>query len=89
MVEDAVLKLEEALSINPKRHDAMWCLANAYTTTALLIPDIEEAKPFFDKAAHFFQQAVDEVIISFVTNDYLFAFGICCDCFPPSFVGTL
>ncbi|CAO2827624.1 unnamed protein product [Amaranthus hypochondriacus] len=60
MLSDAVLKLEEALSINPKRHDAMWCLANAYTTTALLIPDIEEAKPFFDKAAHFFQQAVDE-----------------------------
>lgn len=60
MLEDAVTKLEEALEINPKKHDAMWCLANAHTTHAFMVPNIDEAKPYFDKAAGYFQQAVDE-----------------------------
>lgn len=59
---DAVSKLEEALTINPKKHDAMWCLANAFTTKAFMIPDMEEAKPFFHQAAEYFQQAVEEVL---------------------------
>lgn len=60
MLIDATSKLEEALVINPKKHDAMWCLANAYTTHAFMIPEIEDAKPYFEKAADFFQQAADE-----------------------------
>lgn len=60
-IEDAVEKLEEALEINPKKHDAMWCLANAHTTHAFMVPDMDEAKPYFEKAADYFQQAVDEV----------------------------
>lgn len=60
MLSDAVSKLEEALTINPKKHDAMWCLANAFTTKAFMIPDMEEAKPFFHQAAEYFQQAVEE-----------------------------
>jgi len=58
---EAISKLEEALTINPNKHDAMWCLANAYTTQAFMIPDLEEAKVYFQKAAEYFQQAVDEV----------------------------
>ncbi|CAO2831141.1 unnamed protein product [Amaranthus hypochondriacus] len=60
MLSDAVVKLKEALEINPKRHDAMWCLGNAYTTTAFMTPDMEQAKPYFDMAADYFQQAVEE-----------------------------
>lgn len=60
MLIDAVSKLEEALMINPKKHDTMWCLANAYTTQAFMMPDFEEAKTFFQKAADYFQQAVEE-----------------------------
>lgn len=47
--------------VNPKKHDTLWCLGNAHTSQAFLIPDQEEAKGYFDKAAEYFQQAVDEV----------------------------
>lgn len=58
---ESVSKLEEALLINPKKHDALWCLGNANTSYAFLTPDQDEAKTYFDKSALFFQQAVDEV----------------------------
>lgn len=60
MLTEAISKLEEALTINPNKHDAMWCMANAYTTQAFMIPDLEEAKIYFQKAADYFQQAVEE-----------------------------
>lgn len=47
--------------MNPKKHDTLWCLGNAHTAQAFLIPDQGEAKVYFDKAAHYFRQAVDEV----------------------------
>lgn len=47
--------------INPKKHDTLWCLGNAHTSQAFLIPDLEEAKVYFDKAAEYFQLAVEEV----------------------------
>lgn len=47
--------------VNPKKHDTLWCLANAHTSHAFLTPEQDEAKGYFDKAAFYFQQAVDEV----------------------------
>ncbi|QCD93221.1 mitochondrial import receptor subunit TOM20-like [Vigna unguiculata] len=60
MTQEAISKLEEALEVNPKKHDTLWCLGNAHTSMAFLNPDQEEAKVYFDKAAQYFRQAVDE-----------------------------
>ncbi|KAJ4888275.1 Mitochondrial import receptor subunit TOM20-3 [Raphanus sativus] len=59
-VQEAITKLEEALLIDPKKHAAMWCLGNAYTTLAFWTPEETEAKHIFDLAALLFQTAVDE-----------------------------
>uniref|UniRef100_A0A7N0V7M6 Mitochondrial import receptor subunit TOM20 n=1 Tax=Kalanchoe fedtschenkoi TaxID=63787 RepID=A0A7N0V7M6_KALFE len=60
MIRDAISKLDEALMVNPKKHETLWCLGNAHTSNAFLTPDESEAKEYFDKAEYFFQLAVDE-----------------------------
>ncbi|VVB14223.1 unnamed protein product [Arabis nemorensis] len=60
MIQDAIAKLEEALLIEPRKHEAIWCIGNAYTSCAFLTPDEAEAGHNFDLATQFFQQAVDE-----------------------------
>ncbi|GMI75121.1 translocase outer membrane 20-2 [Hibiscus trionum] len=59
MINDAISKLDEALAINPSRHETLWCMGNALSTTAFMTTDSDEAKVSFDKAAQFFQKAVD------------------------------
>ncbi|KAL2500173.1 Mitochondrial import receptor subunit TOM20-3 [Abeliophyllum distichum] len=59
MVLDAISKLEEALEVNPRKHDTLWCLGNAYTSNAFLIPDQDEARVYFEKATQYFEQAVE------------------------------
>nr|KJB30923.1 hypothetical protein B456_005G168100 [Gossypium raimondii] len=56
---DAISKLDEALMINPSKHETLWCMGNALSTTAFMTTDSDEAKVSFDKAAQFFQRAVD------------------------------
>ena len=58
---DAVSKLEEVLTLNPGKHQALWCLGNAYTTQAFLFPDADVAKGHFDKAVDYLQRAENEV----------------------------
>jgi len=60
MIQEAISKLEEALLVNPKKHDTLWCLGNAHTSQAFMTPDLDEAKEYFDKSAIYFQQALDE-----------------------------
>ncbi|CAI0457637.1 unnamed protein product [Linum tenue] len=68
MIQDGMNKFEEALLINPKKHDTLWCLGNAHTSFAFLTPDEEEADVYFKKAAAYFQQAVDEVPFPLVST---------------------
>ncbi|KAI3713281.1 hypothetical protein L1987_71855 [Smallanthus sonchifolius] len=60
MIKDAISKLDEALSIDSKKHDALWYMGNAQTSYAFITPDKDEAKDYFDAAYSFFQQAVNE-----------------------------
>ncbi|KAM7277767.1 hypothetical protein ACFE04_004901 [Oxalis oulophora] len=57
---EAIAKLDEALSINPTRHETLWYMGNANTSFAFMTPEEDVAKEYFDKAALFFQQAVNE-----------------------------
>lgn len=60
MIEQAVGKFEEALSIDSKRHDALWCLGNAYTSQGFLSSDIDSANSYFNKAGDCFKRAVEQ-----------------------------
>ncbi|KAL9256500.1 Mitochondrial import receptor subunit TOM20-like protein [Drosera capensis] len=60
LLDEAVLKLEEALKISPTKHETLWCLGNAYTNYALLNNDMGEATSYFVKASNAFQRACDE-----------------------------
>lgn len=67
---DAIDKLEKALVVDPSKHDALWCLGNAYTSSAFLIPNLEDARGYFDKATQYFEQAFEMVWMS--TRNILF-----------------
>lgn len=60
MIELAVGKFEAALKINPKMHDALWCLGNALTSQGFLFKDQIKAEEFFDEAKSCFQRALNE-----------------------------
>ena len=60
MIEEAVQKFELALAINPKKHDALWCLGNALTSQGFLFPDANEAMKYFEEAKSCFRRALDE-----------------------------
>ncbi|AEE77262.1 TOM20-like protein [Arabidopsis thaliana] len=58
MIQDAISKLEDAILIDPMKHDAVWCLGNAYTSYARLTPDDTQARLNFGLAYLFFGIAV-------------------------------
>jgi len=60
MIEEAVEKFESALEINPKKHDALWCLGNALTSQGFLFPEAREAMKYFEEAKSCFRRALEE-----------------------------
>lgn len=60
MIQEAITKLEEALEINPKKAETLWCLGNALISSGFLLPDAEDAGIYFMKANGYFTKACDE-----------------------------
>ncbi|KAF4367610.1 hypothetical protein F8388_011249 [Cannabis sativa] len=60
---DAISKFEEALLIDPLKHEALWSLGNASTSYAFMTPNLDEAKPYFGSAYEFFQKALEETLM--------------------------
>ncbi|KAI7837467.1 hypothetical protein COHA_008725 [Chlorella ohadii] len=59
MIEEAIAKFEQALAIDARRHDALWCLGNAYTSQGFLSAEAASANEYFDKAGECFRKAVE------------------------------
>jgi tetratricopeptide (TPR) repeat protein len=60
MIEDAIEKFQGAIEIDPdNRHDALWCLGNAYTSQGFLSANAEVSAEFFTKAAACFEKAAE------------------------------
>ena len=55
----AIAKFNAALAIDPAKHDALWCLGNAYTSQGFLTADTAGAGALFVKAAGCFERAVE------------------------------
>ena len=59
-IEEAVERIEQALKIDPRKHEALWCLGNAYTSQGFLHASVEKAQDFFDRASDCFRKACKE-----------------------------
>mmetsp|Transcript_25105 Transcript_25105/g.30387 ORF Transcript_25105/g.30387 Transcript_25105/m.30387 type:complete len:204 (-) Transcript_25105:562-1173(-) len=60
LIDQAVSKLEAAIKLNPKKHDALWCLGNALTSQGFLFTDPKQANTYFERARSCFQRALNE-----------------------------
>mmetsp|Transcript_10939 Transcript_10939/g.32784 ORF Transcript_10939/g.32784 Transcript_10939/m.32784 type:complete len:209 (-) Transcript_10939:1621-2247(-) len=60
MILSAVEKFKQAISIDGKRHDAQWCLGNAYTSQGFLTADSGRAHRFFEQATEQFNEALKQ-----------------------------
>ena len=60
MIELAVVKFSEALAIDSRKHDALWCLGNALTSQGFLFAEADKAGEYFDEAKECFERAVRE-----------------------------
>eukprot|EP00879_Flechtneria_rotunda_P004554 GHRR01004809.1.p1 GENE.GHRR01004809.1~~GHRR01004809.1.p1 ORF type:complete len:160 (+),score=50.75 GHRR01004809.1:161-640(+) len=63
-IQDAITRLQQALSIDPERTDAEWCLGNAYTSMGFLAADRKTALQHFNKAEEYFKHCKEKVVAS-------------------------
>lgn len=56
----AVDKFESALKIEPRKHEANWCLGNALTSQGFLFAEDAVAKSYFTRARACFEKALRE-----------------------------
>lgn len=56
LIEQAIGKCQQALSIDPDRHEAEWIQGNGFTSLGFLSPDKSKAQLNFDKASQCFQR---------------------------------
>ncbi|XP_071735920.1 mitochondrial import receptor subunit TOM20-like isoform X1 [Rutidosis leptorrhynchoides] len=59
-LRDAKSKLDEALTINPAKHEALWYLGKVHIANAFVTYDEDEAKIQFDLAKECFEKALKE-----------------------------
>lgn len=60
-IEEAIEKLQTALELDGTKHNALWCLGNAYTSKGFLMQgDKEQAHELFNKALECFRKAQAE-----------------------------
>ncbi|GMH41274.1 hypothetical protein BSKO_09184 [Bryopsis sp. KO-2023] len=60
-IEEAIEKLQTALDLDGTKHNALWCLGNAYTSKGFLMQgDKEQAHDLFNKALDCFKKAQAE-----------------------------
>lgn len=60
MIQQASDKFKMALDIEPSKHDALWCLGNAYTSQGFLTTETMRALDFFEQATDCFRKALHE-----------------------------
>eukprot|EP00271_Cylindrocystis_brebissonii_P016088 TRINITY_DN3927_c0_g2_i1.p1 TRINITY_DN3927_c0_g2~~TRINITY_DN3927_c0_g2_i1.p1 ORF type:complete len:212 (-),score=62.68 TRINITY_DN3927_c0_g2_i1:1043-1678(-) len=58
MIKDAISKLEAAVAIKPRMHEALWWLGNAHITEGFQTPDLAVATLSFEKGAKRFKEAL-------------------------------
>ncbi|KAG1677856.1 hypothetical protein FOA52_008620 [Chlamydomonas sp. UWO 241] len=60
MIQEAIVKLNAALEMDPDRADAQWCLGNAYTALGFLCADKPDALGQFAKAEECFRICISK-----------------------------
>ncbi|KAL8139965.1 hypothetical protein V2J09_005986, partial [Rumex salicifolius] len=59
-IQDAILKLDEALEVNPKKSLALFQMSNAYSRLGHLTSDPDEMVYYFSKASEYSSKSCDE-----------------------------
>ncbi|GFR43811.1 hypothetical protein Agub_g4936 [Astrephomene gubernaculifera] len=60
MIKEAIVKLQQAVSLDAERADAYWCLGNAYTSLGFLCPEKSRALQNFNEASKAFKHCYDK-----------------------------
>ena len=71
---DAISKLQEAIELDPFKHDTLWLLGKCFTISALKTPDPDEIKGYLHKALAYFKKASRGV--NYIFNPFTFSISL-------------